>query len=73
MSQGAFDSAANLRRAAQRFFARITRALISDSSPSVASSNSVRLRVRSSASNGLRQTTSRSPGYSSLVISAMSC
>jgi hypothetical protein len=42
--------------------ARRTRAWILRSFSSVAASSSRRLRARSSASSGLRQTTSRSPG-----------
>ena len=53
-------------------FSRRVAAAMGARSSSVAASSSSRLRRRSAASSGLRHTTSRSPGNSSLVTSARS-
>ena len=53
-------------------FSRRVAAAMGSRSFSVAASSSWRLRCRSAASSGLRHTMSRSPGNSSLVISARS-
>jgi len=62
MVDDATDRERDLVLAARGFLARSTRAAMAASFFSVASSSSPRLRARSSASSGLRQTIRRSPG-----------
>jgi hypothetical protein len=66
------DREADLGGAAQRRTVTGDRAWMRARSRSVVTSSSPRLRVRSAARSGLRQTTSRSPGNSGAVMLAMS-